>query len=126
MNLRGIARTLSRLLQVLMLRAAWAQYKRERVLAYIKFLRAMRKGSALYLLALFFLQAVALGFFGSSVIIVLLATEDPRTRLWALLAIFVTALLASLGGIAYLLSERVWFKASGAEKHVKSVLEPEQ
>ena len=86
----------------------------------------MRKGSALYLLALFFLQALVVGFFGSSVTIVLLATEDPRTRLWALLAIFVTALLASLGGIAYLLSERVWFKASGAEKQVKSVLEPEQ
>lgn len=126
MKLRGVARTLSQLLQVLMLRAAWAQCKHETVLAYVRFLRVMRKGSALYLLALFFLQALVVGFFGSSVIIVLLATEDPRTRLWALLAIFVTALLVSLGGIAYLLSERVWFKASGAEKHVKSVLESEQ
>ncbi len=126
MKLRGVARTLSRFLQVLMLRAAWAQYKRERVLAYVRVLRAMRKGSALYLLALFFLQALVVGFFGSSVTIVLLATEDPRARLWALLVIFMTALLASLGGIAYLFSERVWFKASGAEKQVKSVLESEQ
>lgn len=125
MNLRGVARTLSRLLQVLMLRAAWAQYKHERVLVYIKFLRVVRKGSAGYLLALFFLHSLVVGFFGSSVIIVLLATEDPRTRLWALLAIFVTALLVSLGVIACLLSERVWFKASGAEKQVKSVLASE-
>ncbi|MGE3972697.1 MAG: hypothetical protein AB7E78_15230 [Porticoccaceae bacterium] len=126
MNLRRVARTLSRLLQVLALRAAWAQYKHERVLAYIRFLRAMRKGSAGYLLALFFLHALVIGFFGSSVIIVLLATEDPRTRLWALFAIFGSALLVSLGVIAYLLSERVWFKASGAEKQVKSILESDQ
>lgn len=117
---------LSRLLQVFILRAAWAQCKHERVLAYIRFLRVMRKGSALYLLALFFLHALVLGFFGSSVIVVLLATEDSRTRLWALLAIFVTAVLVSLGVLAYLLSERVWFKASGAEKQVQSILESEQ
>ncbi|MGK2913029.1 MAG: hypothetical protein ACSLE5_00975 [Porticoccaceae bacterium] len=102
------------------------QCKRESVLAYIKFLRAMRKGVASYLLALLFLHALIIGFFGSSVVIVFLATEDPRTRLWALLAIFVAAFLVPLVAIAYLLSERVWFKLSGAEKQVDSVCESEQ
>lgn len=121
MNLRGLIRPAGRLLQILALKSAWQPYRRHAFLAYLRFLWGLRRGLIGFLLALFFLQTMVIGFVGSGVFAVLLATDDPRARLWGLLVVFAALFIVPIAVLTYLLSDRVWFRLSGAEKKFETL-----
>jgi len=122
MNLRGLIRPAGRLLEILALKSAWQPYKRHAFLAYLRCLWGLRRGLIGVLLVVFFLQTMVIGFVGSGVFAVLLATDDPRSRLWGLLAVFAALFVVPFAVLTYLLSDRVWFRLSGAEKKFETLV----
>lgn len=121
MNFRFAAHTARYFFQALFVKSMWLHCERKALLVYLKCLQLLRKGVAGSLLVLLALQAMVLGFIGSSVVTVFLVTEDSRTRLWMLLGIFATLFILSLLTIGYLMSERLWLKLSGADKKIDHI-----
>ena len=124
MNLRWLTTAICYFFQGLFFKAAWRQYQKKGVLAYLKALQALRRGVAGSILVFIFLQTLVIGLIGVSVVTVFLVTEDHRTRLWILLGAFSLLLIVPAFGIGFLMSERTWFRLSGAEQLVERINKP--
>lgn len=70
------------------------------------------------LLGLVFAQLAVFALLGSIISGLFLIPIDPRTRLWILFGVLTTIWLLALVVVAYLLSERVWLRVSGAKKYL--------
>jgi hypothetical protein len=98
---------------------ALQRVKQKGLLVYLKTLQVLRKSLALSLLVFFTLQLMLVGFVGSLTIGIWLIPTTPETKLWILLATFGTLFLIPALILTYILSEKFWFKASGAQKIIK-------
>jgi hypothetical protein len=126
MNVHWLKNPICYFFQALVVKAAWLQYQRQGVLIYLKSLQAIRRGVAGSLLVFLFLQTMILGLVGTSVAVVFLAVEDGTHRLWALLGIFAVLFIVPLLTICYLMSERAWFRLSGAGPLVEQLSKQNQ
>lgn len=94
--------------------------KQKAMLIYLKTLQAMRRSLLLAILVFCFLQIMIFSFFGLSITAIwLLPTQDLNTKLYILLGFFGFLFVVPALGFVYLLSERFWFRLSGAEQMLK-------
>jgi hypothetical protein len=95
--------------------------KRQGVLAYIQVLQASRRLVILALVGFFVLQTMVLSFFGALIAGFMLWNGEFEFKMELLFGIFLGMLALPAIGLLVLISERVWYKASGAEKMVNEV-----
>lgn len=98
---------------------AFGQVKKKALLLYLKTLQATRRSIIVGLAIFFILQLMIFGFLGAIITAVWLLPEDVNTKLYILLGFFGFLFLIPLIGLCIFLSERVWFRASGAEQMLK-------
>lgn len=99
---------------------AFGQVKKKAILIYLKMLQATRRSIIIALLAFFTLQLMIFGFLGMVITGVwLLPLEDVNAKLYILLGFFGVLFLVPLIGLSIFLSERFWFRLSGAEQMLK-------
>lgn len=101
-------------------RVAFLKIKRHSLLVYLRALQKVRKGLMGALLGLIFAQLAVFALLGSIISGLFLIPVDPHTRLWILFAVLTTIWLLAAIVVAYLLSERVWLRASGAKQYLHS------
>ena len=116
MNWRWLRIPISYFFQAWLLKPVLIKCQRQGLLAYLKALQALRHGVIGGLLLLLFLQTLVIGLIGTTVVTVFLIIDDNQTRLWALFGIFALLSIIPLLVIVNLVSDRVWFRASGAAK----------
>jgi TRAP-type C4-dicarboxylate transport system permease small subunit len=93
------------------------QAKRKAMLVYLKTLQAVRRSLIAAICVFFALQFIVFSFFGAVISgIWLLPVSDVSTKLYILLGFFALIFFIYTAGLCVLLSERQWFKLSGAEK----------
>ena len=95
--------------------------KRHGVIAYLKLLQGSRHALIGLLVVGFVLQLMILSFVGVLVTGVWLLELETQTKLFVLFGVFASLFCIPAALLAYVLSERVWYKASGAEKIVESL-----
>jgi hypothetical protein len=95
--------------------------KRQGIVTYLKVLQGSRRALAGLLIAVFVLQLMILSFVGAVVAGVWLLDVEPAMKLWILFGIFAGGFTLPALVLAIALSERVWYKASGAEKIVEDL-----
>ena len=99
---------------------AFKQVKRKAVLVYLKTLQAVRRSIIAAICVFFALQFMVFAFFGAVITgIWLLPVSDTSTKLCILLGFFGLLFILSTIGLCVFLSERHWFKLSGAEQLLK-------
>jgi hypothetical protein len=95
---------------------AFREIKQKGVLLYLRTLSMVRKSLLFGLLVFCVFQMMVLGFIGAVVSgIWLLPIEDQVIRLWILFGVFASFFIIPFLVLLVLLSEKVWYKASGAE-----------
>lgn len=92
--------------------------KRKGVIAYLHALQGTRYAVMGVLGAFFVFHAILFAGFGALITGMMLLDLDTRTMLWVLFGIFSSVFFVPVLAIAIGLSERLWYKASGAEKMV--------
>ena len=98
-------------------RFAFQKAKKQGVLLYLKALQVARKSLLAAFILYFMLQLMVFGFIGAAVSGVwLLPLENSETRLWILLSFFLFLFLIPLIILIISFSEKMWLKASGADK----------
>lgn len=100
----------------LLYRQALKSARRKGILIYLKTLQVVRRSLAASIFVFFILQSLFFGFMGCIVTGVFLLPEELHTKLWILLGVFLTLFLVPLASLIILLSDRMWFKLSGAQK----------
>jgi hypothetical protein len=118
----GLMRLAWMILGPLLKRRAIKHAKRRGVMAYLQVLQTGRRVTLSALAAFVILQCMILAGFGALVTGVLLLELDPRNKLQILFGIFAGGFLLPALALAVLLSERTWYKASGAKKMVEDLL----
>lgn len=98
-----------------------SQAKRTGTLAYLRVLQATRRILAGSLAAFFVLQFMVLSFAGALVTGVWLLDLDTQLKLQILFGVFCAGFGLPFLALAIGLSERVWYKASGAQKIVEDL-----
>lgn len=93
--------------------------KHKGVLAYLRALQFTRRVFLIIILSILFLQLMMISLVGALVTGFLLWDHDFQTKMEILFWIFVTLFTLPAIGVGVLLSERLWFKFSGAEKMLK-------
>lgn len=115
-----VKKILSYLLGQLAYQYAFGQVKKKALLIYLKTLQATRRSFIAAIAVFCILQLMVFGFLGTVITAVwLLPLEDVNTKLYILLGFFGFLFLIPLIGLCIFLSERVWFRASGAEQLLK-------
>jgi hypothetical protein len=104
-----------KLIQIFGTQIALKELKKRGMIAYLKTLQAARKSLLAVLLVFCFVQLMIIGAVGTFVTAVLLSNQDPAAKLWILLGGFLAILVIPLITLVFALSERSWFKFSGAE-----------
>lgn len=97
-------------------RLALSHLKRRSLLVYLRTLQAVRRSLLAAVVFACCLQLLVIGAVGTFVTGVLLTDQEWATKLWILFGGFATLLALPAVALTILLSERVWFKASGAGK----------
>ena len=105
---------------------ALSRAKRKGVIFYLKFLNGTRHALILTLIGILVLQVIVLAGIGALVTGVWLLDLDTNTKLWILFGTFSTIFLLPVLGAAFALNERVWYKATGANKLVEDLLEQDE
>lgn len=100
---------------------AFGRVKKKAILIYLKTLQAMRRSLMLSLMIFCFIQLMVFGFLGAAVTAIWLLPQDTNTKLYILLAFFAFLFFIPFIVLCYVLSERLWFRLSGAEKLLKEV-----
>jgi Zn-dependent protease with chaperone function len=100
---------------------AFGQVKKKAVLIYLKTLQAMRRSLIVTLIIFCFLQLMVLGFLGASVTAIWLLPQDTNTKLYILLSFFALLFFVPFTALCFFLSEKMWFRFSGAEKLLKEI-----
>ncbi|HMN68848.1 MAG TPA: hypothetical protein PKC28_09955 [Bdellovibrionales bacterium] len=95
-----------------------SEAKRRGVVLYLRALNGTRRGIILALLGAILLQAMVLAGFGMMITGVLLLDYDFVLRLEILFGIFVGMFTLPALVLTVVLSERAWYKASGAERMI--------
>lgn len=95
--------------------------QKKAVLIFLKTLQVFRKTLAGSLFLFLFLQLMLVGFVGALVVGVFLLPQDTETKLWILLSVFLLFFTLPFISLLILFSEKVWFRASGAEKMVSDL-----
>jgi hypothetical protein len=114
-----VRKSLSFLISQMAYKFAFGQIRQRALLVYLKALQAARR-SLMTAMALFFvLQLMVLGFIGTLVTAIWLWPTDTETKLFTLLGIFGACFLIPLIALLFFFSERLWFKASGADQLLK-------
>lgn len=108
-------------LKSLIYQTALLKLRRKGILFYLKALQAIRKSLVAFIFLFFALQMMVLGFAGALVSgIWLLPIEDNQTRLWLLFSASAAFFLIPLLLICVFLSEKNWYKASGAKEMMQA------
>lgn len=126
MNLQWLANPILYFLEGLVFKAVVRQYKRQGVLAYLRGLQAAKRGLSAVVLVLMLMQTAVIGVTGILISAVFLYTKDECLRLWLVLGIFALLGICSLLAIGYLLSDRLWYRLSGANNLVNELSNPNQ
>ena len=92
--------------------------KYQGAVAYLRVIQGSRQIVVVILLTAFLMHAVALSFLGVVMSGVWLLDIAPENKLWILFGTFLGFFVILTVALVLALSERVWFKASGAEKIV--------
>jgi len=100
---------------------AFGQVKKKAVLIYLKTLQAIRRSILLAVLVFCFIQLMVLGFLGAVITAIWLLPQDTNTKLFVLLGFFAFLFIIPFIALCFMLSERLWFRFSGAEKLIKEV-----
>ena len=95
--------------------------KRKALVAYIQVLASSRRLVIVALLAFFILNAMTLAFFGALVSGILLWEQDFEFKMQVLFGLCLGIMALPALGLLVVLSERLWYKASGAEKMFEDV-----
>ncbi len=95
--------------------------KRQGVIAYLKVLQGSRRALVGLLIAFFVLQLMVFSFVVAVVSGLWLLDVDITTKLWIVFGVFSGLFALPALALAIALSERVWFKASGAQKIVEDL-----
>lgn len=95
--------------------------KRKGVIAYLHALQGTRRAVVIALAAFFIFHGILLAGFGALVTGMMLLNLEQRTMLEILFSIFLAMFLLPLLALMWAMSERLWYKASGAEKMVEEV-----
>lgn len=103
----------------------WQQYtmarlKHRGMLAYLKALQGLRRGIMGVILFACILQLMVIGFIGMFVTSVFLFDLDFATRTLILFIGFSIFALVPFALLVVMLSERMWFKASGAQEFFRA------
>lgn len=110
-------RLLSFLLKTLFYQYTFRRVKKSGLLVYLKALQIVRKSILLAVLLFFFLQIMLFGFVGMIVMGVWLwPTDDIQLKLWVLFGTFAFLFIVPVTGLCFALSDKVWYKMSGAEQ----------
>lgn len=99
----------------------FGRVKKKAVLIYLKTLQAMRRSLMVSLIVFCFLQLMVFGFLGAVVTAIWLLPQDSNTKLLILLGFFAFLFIIPFVALCYFLSERLWFRISGAEKLLKEI-----
>jgi hypothetical protein len=95
--------------------------KRQALVIYLQTLQVTRKLVITALLCFFVLQGIVIAGVGALVTGVWLLEIEPEVKLQILFATFASMLIVPTVLICWFLSERFWFRISGAEKLVESL-----
>ena len=118
-----------------LLRILWALYrtkaqvdffvhaKRRAVVAYLNILQGGRRLLVVAFAAFLILQAMLLAGFGALVTGFILWDYDYHSKMVILFFIFLGLFVIPLGLLVWLLSERTWYRLSGAAKLVDDILD---
>lgn len=98
-----------------------SEAKRRSLIAYLRIVQGSRRALIGLILGIFVLQLMILAFVGALVSGVWLLDLDTQTKLWILFGTSATLFLLPACLLIYAFSERVWFRASGAEQIVRDL-----
>lgn len=116
-----IGKFISYFLSQMAYRYAFRHFKTKALLIYLKTIQATRRSLIVALLAFFALQLMIFGFLGSVIVGVwLLPITDLSTKLIILFGFFSCIFLIPALALCFFLSERFWFRHSGAEQMLKN------
>lgn len=99
------------------------QAKANGIQAYLKLLRGAKLTLAGGIAALFFLQMFAFGLALMLSAAMFLLPLDLEMKLWLVFGLGALLFFAPLIILLFLFSDRIWYRATGAEKMVNQVLE---
>lgn len=99
----------------------FGQVKKKATLIYLKTLQAMRRSLVAALAVFCILQLMIFGFLGAVVTSIWLLPHDVNTKLYFLLSFFAVIFILPFVALCFALSERLWFRLSGAEKILKEI-----
>lgn len=95
--------------------------KKKGVLAYLRTLQVSRHLLIAMFLIFLFLQIMVMAFIGALVTGFLIWDQDFQFKMHVLFWIFTGAFILPAIALAVLLSERLWFKLSGAERMMRDL-----
>lgn len=96
-----------------------SKVRRAGVLAYLRAVQGSRYALIAALSAFLILQCMVMAAFGALITGFMLWDEDPTFKLQILFGIFTAMFALPALALLYILSERKWYKLSGAEKLVE-------
>ena len=111
-----VTKVLFYFLQSFLYAKAVTRVREKGILVYLKTLQVVRRSLIGAIAVFFVLQLMALGFIGTVLVGVFLCPTDTETKLWILFGVFGTMFVLASGLLAVLLSDRVWYKVSGARE----------
>ena len=103
-----------------------SEAKRKGTLAYLRALQGARRALIGLVLVIVMFQVMVLAGFGALLTGFTLWEADYTFKLQILFAVFLALAGLPALGLAILCSERIWYKASGAEKMVDRLRQDEQ
>ena len=98
------------------------QAKRQGVVAYMRVLQGSRRVIIVTFVGIVLMQTVMLAGFGALVTAFMLWNHDFDGKIEILFYLFLGLFVIPLTLVAWLLSERTWYRVSGAKKIVDEVL----
>ena len=98
----------------------FGQVKKKAVLIYLKTLQAVRRSLVAAILIICFLQLMIFGFLGLVLTVIWILPADLNTKIYILLGFFSFIFFVPLMAVCFFLSERLWFRKSGAENFIKA------
>lgn len=107
-------------IQNFLIKKFFKEAKTKGLLVYLNALQLARKSLLASFFIFTFLQLMIWGFIGAVISGILLLPQDLETKIVILFGVCLGLFFIPLCILIYILSEKVWYKASGAEKIVES------
>lgn len=103
-------------------RQAFFEVRKKGIQAYLKFLQGARLTAVGFITALIVLQLIGFGLAMMVTAGVLLSPWEMEIKLWIVFGVGASLFLIPVLGLSFLLSQRLWYRASGAEDMVNDLL----